>query len=88
MTDLPCEVTAAEFAQLLASIDGAAQRVGYGRTDVLDVGEISTATTVEPGRVRELLDGAEPEHPPRAKKPREEYYRQLVMKRLNLLRAA
>ncbi|MEU2462040.1 hypothetical protein ABZ604_31225 [Streptomyces sp. NPDC012473] len=86
MTDLPREVTAVEIAQLLASIDSAAERVGYGRGDVLDVADISAATGIGPDRVRELLDGAEPEQPPQAKKPREDYYRQLVMQRLESLR--
>ncbi|WP_309049329.1 hypothetical protein [Streptomyces sp.] len=87
MTELPREVTAADIAQLLQRIDEAAERIGYGRADVLDIEDISTATGITPERVRELLDGAEPEVPPRAKKERESYYRQLLKQRLNRLRA-
>ncbi|GHI97997.1 helix-turn-helix domain-containing protein [Streptomyces olivaceus] len=87
MTELPREVTAAEIAQLLQRIDGAAERVGFARADVLDVEDISNATGIEPERVRELLSGSEPVQPPREKRARESYYRHLVMQRLDRLRA-
>ncbi|MCF3128933.1 hypothetical protein [Streptomyces olivochromogenes] len=88
MTDLPREVTAADIAKLLNSVDRAAWRVGYdSRDSVLDADEISVATGIASARVGELLDGAEPEQPPRGHDAREAYYRRLVGRRLNLLRS-
>ncbi|MGW5042130.1 hypothetical protein ACWEQK_28635 [Streptomyces parvulus] len=86
MTEPLREVTAADIAELLRRIDEAAERVGYGRADVLDAEELSRATGIAAERLRELLDGAEPEWPPREKRARESYYRQLVMQRLDRLR--
>ncbi|MFF5566180.1 hypothetical protein ACFY7Z_06400 [Streptomyces sp. NPDC012623] len=83
----PREVTAAGIAQLLRDIDAAAWRLGYeGRDSVLDVPDIARNTGIGPVRVRELLDGAEPERPPRENKAREAFYRRLVSQRLDVLR--
>ncbi|MFC9424784.1 hypothetical protein [Streptomyces sp. NPDC056987] len=83
----PREVTAAGIAQLLRDVDAAARRLGYeGRGDVLDVPDIARQTGIGPGRVRELLDGAEPERPPRENKAREAFYRRLMSRRLDMLR--
>lgn len=85
--NVPREVTAADIAQLLRDVDAAAWRLGYeGRGPVLDVSDIARKTGIGPGRVRELLDGAEPEPPPRENKAREAFYRRLVSQRLDALR--
>lgn len=87
MTALPREVTNADIAGLLESIDKAAKRVGYaGRGDVLSLDELSRDTGIPQGRLLELLTGAEPEQPPRGAKEREAYYRRLVGQRLSFLR--
>ncbi|NGO40631.1 hypothetical protein [Streptomyces ureilyticus] len=87
MNDSFGEVTAADIAQLLRDIDKAAWRLGYARDEVLDLKEVSRAAGIKPDRVRELLDGDEPQQPPRTKKEREAFYRQLVGQRLDLLRS-
>ncbi|MFE3738001.1 hypothetical protein ACFXP3_17360 [Streptomyces sp. NPDC059096] len=85
--NVPREVTAAEIAQLLRDVDAAARRLGYdGRGSVLDVPDIARRTGIGPARVQELLDGAEPEPPPRENKAREAFYRRLVSRRLDMLR--
>lgn len=86
MNDRPSEVTAADIAQLLREIDKAALRLDKHRDEVLDIEEISAATGIRPGRVRELLAGAEPEQEPRVRELREEFYRRLVSQRLDDLR--
>ncbi|MGN9819731.1 hypothetical protein ACTMUQ_30885 [Streptomyces sp. SD11] len=85
------EVTAADIAQLLYAIDRAAFRLGFEREEFLDVRTVSAQTGIWPNRVRELLGddeqpGAEPQQPPRTRKERETFYRQLVGRRLDLLR--
>ncbi|MFD4412488.1 hypothetical protein [Streptomyces sp. NPDC058475] len=87
MNDLPREVTAADIAQLRREITKAAWRLGYELDAVVPLDEVSAASGIGPDRVRELFDGAEPQQPPRTKKEREAYYRQLVGQRLDFLRS-
>lgn len=86
MNDHSREVTAADIAEILQGLDKAAWRLGYSRDDVLDVNHISAATGIAHPRVGELLDGAEPQQPPRENKARETFYRQMVSQRLDQLR--
>ncbi|MEU3855066.1 hypothetical protein [Streptomyces sp. NPDC029554] len=89
MPYVPHKVTAADIAQLVDAIDRAAFRLGYdGAAEVLRVEELSADTGIEPERVRQLLEGAEPEQPPTGNKngEREAFYRQLVGRRLTFLR--
>lgn len=84
---VPHEVNAAKIAALVAAIDQAAFRLGYSGTEVLDVEELSVDTGLAPERVRQLLEGAEPEQPPTGSKDeREAFYRKLVGQRLSFLR--
>ncbi len=80
------EVTAAEIADLLAQVDQGAWRLGLSRDDVLDVQDISAATGIEPDRVRELLQGAEPQQPPRDSEARTVFFRSLLAQRLAFVR--
>ncbi|GAA2254193.1 hypothetical protein GCM10010145_22750 [Streptomyces ruber] len=83
---LRAEVTAADIAQLLAEVDGYAWRLGRSRHDFLDPALICEQTGIAEDRVRELLEGAEPQQPPREKTAREAFFRTLVAQRLTLAR--
>jgi hypothetical protein len=80
------EATAADIAQLLAEVDAGAWPLGKTRDDVLEAKTISMHTFIRESRVCELLDGADPEVPPHAKKPREEFFKSLVKQRLELVK--
>lgn len=89
MNDLPTshEVTAADIAQLVRGVEAVAFRLGVELDEILDADHISAQVGIEADRVRELLDGAEPQHPPRDSRERETFYRDMVSQRLGLLRA-
>jgi hypothetical protein len=80
-------VTAADIAMLVRGVEVAAFRLGVELDEVLDAEHISAQVGIAANRVRELLDGAEPQHPPRDALAREAFYREMVSGRLGLLRA-